>query len=48
MAQKFADIGFKLTDTEFFHEFVTESEKSSDSVLKALEERGILGGLPLY
>ncbi|MDD4201069.1 MAG: aminomethyl-transferring glycine dehydrogenase subunit GcvPA [Eubacteriales bacterium] len=47
MAQKFADIGFKLTDTEFFHEFVTESEKSSDSVLKALEERGILGGLPL-
>ena len=31
----------------FFHEFVTTSEVSSDKILKALEEKGILGGLPL-
>ena len=47
MAQKFAEIGFKVPEVEFFHEFVTESDKSSEAVLKALEEKGILGGLPL-
>lgn len=31
----------------FFHEFVTESKVPSEIVVKALEERGYLGGLPL-
>ena len=47
MAQKFAEIGFDVPKQEFFHEFVTESEKSSEAILKALEEKGILGGLSL-
>lgn len=32
---------------EFFHEFVTESEKNTEEILKALEKEGILGGYPL-
>ena len=32
---------------DFFHEFVTESEIHSSILLKWLEEKGILGGLPL-
>ena len=32
---------------EFFHEFVTVSEKCPCEALKALEEHGILGGYPL-
>ncbi len=32
---------------EYFHEFVTVSETSSGKALKALEEKGILGGLAL-
>lgn len=32
---------------EFFHEFVTTSGTDASAVLKALEEKGILGGLPL-
>ncbi len=32
---------------EFFHEFVTECPVDTDRVMKALEENGILGGLPL-
>ena len=32
---------------DFFHEFVTEGEVHSSVVLKWLEEKGILGGLPL-
>ncbi len=31
----------------FFHEFVTVSEKKSDVLLAALQDEGILGGLPL-
>ena len=36
-------------ESEFFHEFVTvsPSEGKSKELLKALEEKGILGGLPL-
>ena len=34
-------------DREFFHEFVTEGDTDSGLILKALEEKGILGGLPL-
>ena len=47
MAQKFAEAGFEIENGEFFHEFVTKSDKSSDAILAALEEKGILGGLPL-
>lgn len=47
MAQKFSEIGFEVPETEFFHEFVTKSDKSSEDILKALEEKGILGGLAL-
>ncbi len=47
MAQKFAEIGFKVPETEFFHEFVTESDKDSTALLKALECEGVLGGLAL-
>lgn len=47
MAQKFTEIGFEVENDEFFHEFVTKSDKKSDDILKALEEKGILGGLPL-
>ena len=31
----------------FFHEFVTVSEVKAEKILAALEEKGILGGLPL-
>ena len=47
MAQKFAEIGFSIENQEFFHEFVTRSDKKSADILAALEEKGILGGLPL-
>ena len=40
--------GFALRyKSEFFHEFVTECPVESDKLMKALEEKGILGGLPL-
>ncbi len=42
-----SDLGWKLKyDGEFFHEFVTACP-DPDRVLKALEEHGILGGLPV-
>ena len=47
MAQKFAENGFAVENDEFFHEFVTKSDKKSDDILNALEIKGILGGLPL-
>lgn len=48
MAKELCNIGFKLNyEREFFHEFVTVSNISSDIILKKLEEKGILGGLPL-
>ena len=31
----------------YFHEFVTTSDVKADAILKALEQQGILGGLPL-
>lgn len=34
-------------DRPFFHEFVTVAEGKTTAVLKALEEKGILGGYPL-
>lgn len=48
LADQLAAIGYKpVYAGEFFHEFVTDSPVPSESALKALEERGILGGLPL-
>ena len=41
-------IGFELKYQEpFFHEFVTKTPVEASVVLKTLEEKGILGGLPL-
>ena len=41
--------GFELAypDAPFFHEFVTKTPVPAERVLKALEKRGILGGLPV-
>lgn len=48
MAAELEKIGFKvLNNGEFFHEFVTDSDKCACCVLKALEENGIIGGYPL-
>lgn len=48
-AQQIASIpGFELKyQGEFFHEFVTNCPVCPDKLMCALEERGILGGLPL-
>ena len=46
-AQLEKELGWKLAYTgEFFHEFVTECP-DTDKALKALDEHGILGGLPV-
>jgi glycine dehydrogenase subunit 1 len=48
MAAELAKAGFDTENgADFFNEFVTVSEKSSQAVLDALEAEGILGGLPL-
>lgn len=48
MAKELEKIGFKPQyKADFFHEFVTVSDVSSEKALKALEEKGILGGYPL-
>lgn len=41
--------GFALVnpDVPFFHEFLTQAPANTDQALKALEEAGILGGLPV-
>ena len=46
MAEELAKAGLDLEHGEFFHEFVTSSDKAGE-ILGALEEKGILGGLPL-
>ena len=47
-AKRLGEAGFELENRgEFFHEFVTVSEKESGRALQALEGHGILGGLPL-
>ena len=38
---------YEIENEEFFHEFVTCSEKKAVDVIKALDDEGILGGLPL-
>lgn len=48
MAGKLVQAGCRVENKrEFFHEFVTVSDTPSDRILGALEEEGILGGLPL-
>jgi glycine dehydrogenase subunit 1 len=48
LAEGLKSAGFAVENQgEFFHEFVTSSEKSADDVLKALEDADILGGYPL-
>ena len=47
MASKLAEAGFEPVSEDFLNEFVTVSHKSSQKVVDALEEKGILGGLPL-
>lgn len=48
LAKCLEEAGLKTENKgEFFHEFVTVSEKSSEEILKALEEKEILGGYPL-
>ena len=39
MAGRMAEAGFTVKSDDFFHEFVTESDKKSSDVLKALEEK---------
>lgn len=48
LAEQLSVIGYqRVYEGEFFHEFVTTTPVPAESALKALEERGILGGLPL-
>ena len=47
MAAELSRAGFEIENEEFFHEFVTCSEKKAEDVIKALDDQGILGGLPL-
>ena len=47
MAAELSRIGFEIENEEFFHEFVTYSDKKSSDILKALDDVDILGGLPL-
>ena len=47
MAAELSRIGFEIENEEFFHEFVTYSDKKSSDILKALDDADILGGLPL-
>lgn len=43
-----AKAGLKMKyETPFFHEFVTVSEVKAETILAALEEKGVLGGLPI-
>ena len=47
MAAELSRAGFEIENEEFCHEFVTCSEKKAADVIKALDDEGILGGLPL-
>ena len=48
MAGELEKIGFEIENKgEFFHEFVTRSDKDSALLLEKLESANILGGLPL-
>lgn len=48
MADELAKIGLvRMHGGEFFHEFVTAYDGCTDKLLSALEDAGILGGLPV-
>lgn len=48
LAEQLAKAGLNLKyNQQYFHEFVTVSEKKSEDILKKLAENGILGGLIL-
>ncbi len=48
LAKGLEEAGYRTENKgEYFHEFVTVSEKDSEKTLLALEEQGILGGYPL-
>lgn len=47
MANRLEEIGFTVENKDFFHEFVTTSDRDIHAVLHALEKEGILGGYPL-
>ncbi|MGN0333631.1 MAG: aminomethyl-transferring glycine dehydrogenase subunit GcvPA [Lachnospiraceae bacterium] len=48
MAKQLEEAGCKVENKgDFFHEFVTVSEKLAEELLSALEKEGILGGYPL-
>lgn len=48
LAEELAGAGFAVENKgDFFHEFVTASDKDTDKVLAALEAEGILGGQKL-
>ncbi len=48
LSAEFAKIGLKTVNNgEFFNEFVTSTGGKADKILKALEDKGILGGLRL-
>ena len=47
MADRMKEIGFEIEHDGFFHEFVTRSDLDIHVILRALDEKGILGGLPL-
>ena len=48
MADQLAKAGLTIVNKgEFFNEFVTESKACSCDILKALDEKGILGGYPI-
>lgn len=48
LASKLAEVGLNLKyDQEFFHEFVTTSDKNAFAINEALDKENILGGLVL-
>lgn len=48
LSKKLEDAGLPLKyEGEFFNEFVTKSAYDNETILSALQEEGILGGLPL-
>jgi len=48
LAERLAEIGYmRVHEGEFFHEFVTTAPKGAEAALKALSEKGFLGGLAL-
>lgn len=48
LAKRMEELGYRIENgAGFFHEFVTVSGTDSQTILEALEKKGILGGYPL-